>query len=142
MWGFEYGRASSGALLIFTLLIWVLYFLIYYSSPRNKVNRWCGIGGVLLSIGVLKEYLYYSGIFAGMEVELFGVVNRYTYSLNSILTAVLYYTAMPCVMIFSFYFCHLEKRWPRLMTCLKFLVFLPFSALVWFIPGARQGRFH
>lgn len=125
MWGLSTEGLPVELLLIFTLLIWVLYFLIYYSSPRNKVNRWCGIGGVLLSIGVLKEYLYYSGIFAGMEVELFGVVYELAELLNSILTAVLYYTAMPCVMIFSFYFCHLEKRWPRLMTCLKFLVFLP-----------------
>ena len=45
-------------LLLFTLLIWVLYFLIFYSSPKNKVNQWCCIGGFLLSIGVLKEYIY------------------------------------------------------------------------------------
>ena len=46
-------------LLIFTLLIWVLYGLIFLSSPKNKVNQWCFIAGFLLSVGVLKEYSYY-----------------------------------------------------------------------------------
>ena len=55
-------------LLLFTILIWTLYFLIYISSPENKVNQWCCICGFLLSIGVLKEYFYYSGIFAGTGV--------------------------------------------------------------------------
>ena len=52
-------------LLFFTFLIWALYSLIYISSPRNKVNQWAGICGFLLSIGVLKEYLYYSRFFPG-----------------------------------------------------------------------------
>ena len=94
-------------LLFFTLLIWGLYSLVYISSPRNKVNQWAGICGFLLSIGVLKEYLYYSGFFSGTAVMLFGVEYELNELLNSILTAVLYYMAMPCVMIFSFYFCHL-----------------------------------
>ena len=100
-------------LLLFTLLIWGLYFLIFYSSPKNKVNQWCCICGFLLSIGVLKEYIYYSGIFYAKEVLLFGVCYPLDELLNSILTAVLYYVAMPCVMIFSFHFCHLESYWPK-----------------------------
>lgn len=112
-------------LLLFTLLIWGLYFLIFYSSPKNKVNQWCCICGFLLSIGVLKEYIYYSGIFYAKEVLLFGVCYPLDELLNSILTAMLYYVAMPCVMIFSFHFCHLESYWPRITRVLKFLVFLP-----------------
>ena len=112
-------------LLFFTFLIWGLYSLIYLSSPRNKVNQWAGICGFLLSIGVLKEYLYYSGFFAGVDVTMFGVGYELNELLNSILTAVLYYIAMPCVMIFSFYFCHLEKKHPGLFRVLAPLVFLP-----------------
>ena len=112
-------------LLLFTLLIWALYFLIFYSSPRNKVNQWSCICGFLLSIGVLKEYIYYSGIFYGKEILLFGVLYSLDDLLNSILTAVLYYVAMPCVIIFSFHFCHLEEYWPRITKVLKVLVFLP-----------------
>ena len=112
-------------LLFFTLLIWGLYSLVYISSPRNKVNQWAGICGFLLSIGVLKEYLYYSVFFSGTAVMLFGVEYELNELLNSILTAVLYYMAMPCVMIFSFYFCHLEKRHPRIFRVLSFLVFVP-----------------
>lgn len=116
---------STELLLLFTLLIWGLYLLIFYSSPKNKVNQWCCICGFLLSIGVLKEYIYYSGIFFGKKILLFGVVYPLDDLLNSILTAVLYYVAMPCVMIFSFHFCHLELYWPRIIKVLKVLVFLP-----------------
>ena len=59
-------------LLLFTMLIWGLYFMILMSSPRNKVNQWCFIAGALLSVGVLKEYIYYSGFLAGRQVELLG----------------------------------------------------------------------
>ena len=115
-------------LLLFTILIWTLYFLIYISSPENKVNQWCCICGFLLSIGVLKEYFYYSGIFAGTGVCFLGVEYALDELINSILTAVLYYIAMPCVMIFSFYFCHLDKLRPRLFRFLCFLIFVPVLA--------------
>ena len=124
---FENGLPAE-VLLLFTILIWALYFMIYISSPENKVNRWCCICGFLLSIGVLKEYLHYSGIFAGNEVSFLGVAYELDELVNSILTAVLYYIAMPCVMIFSFYFCHLDKMRPRLFRALCFLVFIPVLA--------------
>ena len=82
-------------LLLFTMLIWGLYFMILMSSPRNKVNQWCFIAGALLSVGVLKEYIYYSGVLAGRQVELLGVVYEADELVNSILTAVLYYISMP-----------------------------------------------
>ena len=77
-------------LLLFTLLIWALYFLIFYSSPRNKVNQWSCICGFLLSIGVLKEYIYYSGIFYGKEILLFGVLYSLDDLLNSILLSLIH----------------------------------------------------
>ena len=111
-------------LLIFTLLIWVLYGLIFLSSPKNKVNQWCCICGFLLSIGVLKEYIYYSGMLSGMEVTLFGINYELNDLINSILTAVLYYISMPCVMILSFYFCHLDQYRPKLFRFLCVIVFI------------------
>ena len=39
-------------LLLFTVLIWALYFLIYLSSPENKVNQWACICGFLLIYGI------------------------------------------------------------------------------------------
>lgn len=112
-------------LLLFTVLIWAQYFMIYISSPGNKVNQWCCICGFLLSVGVLKEYLYYGGIFENIEVNFLGVHYMLCELMNSILTAVLYYIAMPCVMIFSFYFCHLDRKRPRLFRILCVLVFIP-----------------
>lgn len=116
---------QDGVLLLFTVLIWTLYLLIYFSSPKNKVNQWCCICGFMLSIGVLKEYIYFSGMLDGIQVKMFSTTYQMPELMNSILTAVLYYLAMPCVMIFSFYFCQLDKIRPRLFHVLTILVFLP-----------------
>ena len=112
-------------LLLFTVLVWALYFLIYLSSPENKVNQWACICGFLLSIGVFKEYLYYRGIFEGIQVTFFQVDYALDELLNSILTAVLYYLAMPCVVVFSLYFCRMDRRHPSLFRMLCVLLFVP-----------------
>ncbi|MDY3919274.1 MAG: HAMP domain-containing sensor histidine kinase [Candidatus Limivivens sp.] len=112
-------------LLLFTVLIWVNYLMILLSSPKNKVNQWCCICGFLLSIGVFKEYLVIAGIFSGIRIQILGVSYELESFLNSVLTAVLYYVSMPCVMIFSMYFCHLDRRRPGLFRMLSILVFLP-----------------
>ena len=112
-------------LLLFTMLIWGLYFMILMSSPRNKVNQWCFIAGALLSVGVLKEYIYYSGFLAGRQVELLGVVYEADELVNSILTAVLYYISMPCAVICSLYFAKMDRRFPRLFHLVEILLFFP-----------------
>ena len=112
-------------LLLFTMLIWGLYFMILMSSPRNKVNQWCFIAGALLRVGVLKEYIYYSGFLAGRQVELLGVVYEADELVNSILTAVLYYISMPCAVICSLYFAKMDRRFPRLFHLLEILLFFP-----------------
>lgn len=115
----------NGLLLLFTMLIWGLYFMILISSPRNKVNQWCFIAGILLSVGVLKEYIYYSGFLAGHRVVLMGVVYQADELVNSILTAVLYYISMPCAVICSLYFARIDRRFPRLFHLLRILLFFP-----------------
>lgn len=127
-------------LLLFTVLIWIMYFLVYVSSPKNKVNQWCCICGLLLSIGVLKEYIYMSGMLADIRIELFGMTYWMDEFLNSVLTAVLYYLSMPCVVILSMYFCHVDKKAPRCFCVLRILVFLPavIFALVYPINRTRE----
>ena len=100
-------------------------FMILMSSPRNKVNQWCFIAGALLSVGVLKEYIYYSGFLAGRQVELLGVVYEADELVNSILTAVLYYISMPCAVICSLYFAKMDRRFPRLFHLVELLLFFP-----------------
>lgn len=112
-------------LLFFTVLIWALYFLIYLSSPDNKVNQWACICGFLLSIGVFKEYLYYSEFFEGIKATFFHVDYELDELINSILTATLYYLAMPCVVIFSLYFCRLDRRRPAVFRMICVLLFVP-----------------
>lgn len=124
-------------LLLFTLLIWSIYLLVLVSSPKNKINQWCCICGFLLSIGVLKEYIYMSGVFADMRIQIFDISYSLDHFLNSILTAVLYYLSMPCVLILSMYFSHLDKQKPKLFSCLCFLVFVPALCFTITYPWTR-----
>lgn len=112
-------------LLLFTVLIWMLYFMIYLSSPKNRVNQWACICGFLLSMGVFKEYLYYGGIFSGIRLEIFREAYMLDELVNSVMTAVLYCLAMPCVVIFSLCFCHLDRKRPGLFRLFCILLFVP-----------------
>lgn len=127
-------------LLLFTVLIWTMYLLVYISSPQNKVNQWCCICGFLLSIGVLKEYIVAAGICAGRQIHIFEKTYEMEEFLNSILTAVLYYISMPCVMIFSMYFCHADKRCPRVFRLLCVLVFFPVFVFGAVYPWSQTRR--
>ncbi len=127
-------------LLLFTTLIWVMYLMVYLSSPRNKVNQWCCICGLLLSIGVLKEYIVAAGLFSGTEIHIFEKQYNLEKFLNSILTAVLYYISMPCVMVFSMYFCHMDKRFPGAFSLCRILVFLPVFAFGAVYPWSQTRQ--
>ncbi len=112
-------------LLLFTVLIWVLHLMILLSSPGNKVNQWCCITGILLSLGVWKEYIYYGGFFSGVCTCFMGVRYQVDELINSVLTAVLYYLAMPCGVLCGLYFGSMEQRRPRVFQVLRVVVFLP-----------------
>lgn len=112
-------------LLLFTILIWVLSLTILLSSPGNKVNQWCCITDLLMSLGVGKEYIYYSGFFSGFQIHLMGVTYQMDELVNSVLTAALYYMAMPCAIICSLYFSGMDKRRPGVFRFLRGAVFLP-----------------
>lgn len=131
---------TAGILLFFTVIIWMLYLLVYLSSPKNKVNQWCCICGFLFSVGVFKEYIYYSGMLAGRCIEIFGKTYMADDLVNSIMTAVLYYIAMPCVMILSMYFGHLDQKWPRLFRFLSVLSFLPVAGFSIVYPWSQTRR--
>lgn len=128
---------TAGVLLFFTVIIWMLYLLVYISSPKNKVNQWCCICGFLFSIGVFKEYIYYSGMLSGRYIEIFGRFYVADELINSIMTAVLYYMAMPCVIILSMYFSHLDRKRPGLFRFFAVLSFLPVAGFSVVYPWSQ-----
>lgn len=121
-------------LLLFTVLIWVLHLMILLSSPGNKVNQWCCITGFVLSLGVWKEYIYYSGFFSELQVYLIGMEYRMDEMINSILTAIIYYLAMPCGVICSLYFNGMDKNRPVLFHILRAAIFLPALVFAFIYP--------
>lgn len=112
-------------LLLFVLLIWLLFILTFLSDTHNKLNFWCFFSGMIFSLGVFKEYLYFilkpylNAQYPGIITEEFSLI------IYSVMTALLYYFAMPCVLIFSFYFSGLNQKNPRLFKVLCLLIFIP-----------------
>ena len=112
-------------LLLFTILIWLLFFLIYLGNRNNKLNRWCFISGMCFSMGVFKEYLYFT-LFPVLCDNYPWLMNEtLSYTIYSILTAVMYYYAMPSAVVFAFYFHNLDKYRPRQFFWLRIVVFVP-----------------
>lgn len=111
-------------LLIFTILIWILFLSIFLSNYHNKQNRWCFVAGMLFSLGAFKEYLLY-GMMPVLLEHLPGIPEPVYYHLYSVMTAVLYYFAMPSVAMLSLYFNDFDKRNPKAFRWLKFLIFVP-----------------
>lgn len=112
-------------LLLFTILIWLLFFLIYLGNRHNKLNRWCFISGMCFSMGVFKEYLYFT-LFPMLCKNYPWLMNdTLSYTIYSLLTAVMYYYAMPAALVFAFYFHGLNEHRPRLFFWLRIGVFIP-----------------
>lgn len=112
-------------LLVFTLLIWILFFLIYLSNAKNKLNFWCFLSGMFFSMGVFKEYLYFTLNPYLISMNVTWMTESLSRQIYSVLTAMLYYFAMPAVMVFSFHFCHMNERYTKLFHWARILVFLP-----------------
>ena len=111
-------------LLLFTVLIWVLFLLIFLGNAKSRLNQWCFFSGMCFSLGVFKEYLYFT-LFPSLEAVYGWSLFPVSYYVYSVLTAVFYYFSMPITLVFIFYFSRLEERKPRLFAWCRFLVFLP-----------------
>ena len=112
-------------LLLFTLLIWVLFFLVYLGNRHNRLNRWCFISGMCFSMGVFKEYLYFTLFPAVMQAWPGWMTEELSLDIYSMLTAVLYYFAMPAALVFGFYFSRMDERRPKLFRWARIGVFVP-----------------
>ena len=120
-------------LLLFTLAIWAVFTLILLSNPKNRLNRWCFVGGMVFSVGAFKEYLFY-GI--GPSLVASGVWTQSGAQLvYSCLSAVFYLLAIPCVLMFAFCFARLEQT--RVFSVLRVAVWLPAVYLCFIFPPTR-----
>ncbi len=116
--------------MIFTIFIWVLAMLIYLSSPKNKANRWCAINAVICSLGTLKEY-YYDDLVPLLQKQFESGISYEVYTqIYSAMTAIVYHMALPTGLLFIFYFCGFDKRYPANFKWLKLGIFLPSLVLV------------
>ena len=111
-------------MLVFTLLLWMLFGAILLSNRKGKLNRWGFVAGIFFSVGVLKEYLYF-GVVPSLRISFPSVSEDIYTSVYSVMTAMLYYLAMPSVVMLSFHFAELPQRRPRFYNTAKYLVFIP-----------------
>lgn len=111
-------------MLVFTLLLWVLFAAILFSNTKNEMNRWGFIAGIFFSMGVLKEYLYF-GVVPSLLVYYPSVPETFYTEVYSVMTAILYYLAMPAVVMVAFHFSDTPLRHPRFYRICRYLIFLP-----------------
>ena len=128
-------------LLVFSIAIWVLFFMIYLGNRKSKLNRWCFFAGMCFSMGVFKEYLYHSAFPYIMETFPNTLTETQALTVYSLLTAVPYYFAMPVSLILGYYYCHVNDRHPRLFPWLCGLTFLPAVLFGLFYPYT-QTRYY
>ena len=120
-------------LLVFTLVIWAAFSLVLLADARNQLNQWCFTGGMMFSVGALKEYLYYG---LGPSLIASGIWTQAGASLMySVLSAAFYLLAIPCVMMFAFYFAQLNQT--RFFPLLRVVVWLPAVCLSVRFPPDR-----
>lgn len=120
-------------LLVFTLVIWAAFSLVLLADTRNQLNQWCFTGGMMFSVGALKEYLYYG---LGPSLIASGIWTQAGASLMySVLSAAFYLLAIPCVMMFAFYFAQLNQT--RFFPLLRVVVWLPAVCLSVRFPPDR-----
>ena len=119
---FKYGFHGS-YLLLFTLVIWLVFFMIFISNPGKEINRWEFVSGFIFGLGTLKEYLFYElgpvliekGLWTAKGSEI----------LYSVLSAGFYYLAIPPMLIFALYFCYADEDYPQFFPKYAYVCYLP-----------------
>ena len=110
-------------------------------NPQNILNRWCFISGMIFSLGVFKEYLYFT-LFPWL-IRAFPSVftEEGALTVYSALTGFFYYFSMPPALVFGLYFDHFDRRHPRLFPWLKAALFLPGILFGLFFPYGQTRYF-
>ncbi len=124
-------------LLLTTVLIWLLFAVIYMGNRRSKINQWCLICGLLYSMGALKEYLYYTFFPWLMETAPEILTSGGALQIYSVLTAVPYYFATPALLVMSLYFSRMEEKHPGMFPWVSLLAFVPGLVLGCVYPFPR-----
>lgn len=109
--------------ILFTILLWILFLMIYLSGRSNKTNIWCAVSGFIFSLGPFKEYFFYN-LKPVLEGSFGTLPEGYTVA-YSVMTAILYYLATPSALLFALYFTNFFQNRGRLFVLAKWAVFLP-----------------
>ena len=120
-----------------SLVLLIVIILVFVSNPKNTVNRWCGVAGLLFWLGVAKEAVAFY-IIPNVE-SAFGYTGLLEgfMPVYSVATWALYSLAMPTAVIFAHHFCdfgdHLKK--------FTFLLYIPVLILSFFFPPLQFREF-
>lgn len=118
--------------LLFTILLFVLIMLVYFSNRDNSANKWCALTGFIFWLGVFKEAMIYN-ILPPLEEALQKYALQVAFMpLYSVFTWMLYSLAMPTSIIFALYFNSIKNS--KLMRCLIPVIYVPALALSFFFP--------
>ncbi len=124
--------------LYFTVLIWILFIIIFFSNRKSKVNQWCFISGMVFSIGVLKEYYFYD-LLPAIHFSLISV--QQLEAGYSVMTAFLYTCATPCALMFGFYVSGLPLKYSKFFTWVKRAIVIAAVILLLVYPPNQFRHF-
>lgn len=124
----------GGVNLFFTLLLWLVFATVLLSNRTSKVNQWCFIGGMLFSLGALKEYMYFDLYPFLCARHIAPISPPAAQSVYSVMTAVLYLFAMPVALIFSMYFSEICFRQRRFFFSASGMLLIILAFMVAFRP--------
>ncbi len=124
----------GGINLIFTLLIWTFFTVVLLSNRHSRINQWCFISGLILSLGVFKEYIYFDLIPFLSDKHLPVLSSSQSETMYSIMTAVLYLLAMPSSLIFGFFYSNIKAK------KIVYVAIAVFAAALVFIYNPSQYR--
>jgi signal transduction histidine kinase len=119
----------------------VLVLLFYLSNPRNKVNRWCTIGGIFFLLGIAKQAVAFEVMpLLDKTFETSEMAVRFVH-VNSLCTWIIYTLAMPAMTVAALYFSYLNSTHPRLVSFLKPVFHIPGIVLSFFFVPLKFSEY-
>jgi len=115
----------------------ILVILFYLSDPKNKLNRWCSVGGFFFWVGIVKQAIPFE-IFPWLQNS-FGIsgLDAGFAPVHAFLTWMIYALATPTLAVAGLYFGSVDKEFPERMRWLKLAIFAPAAVLLFFFPPLR-----
>lgn len=122
--------------MIFTIALWVIAAIIFFSDRYHKINRWFAYCYLLASLGTLKEFFMDSVV--PVLLHQYPQVDMAAYvTANSYVTAFLYLISPLCFITLSMKFSDLDKNKKKVFLIIQLVTLLVISTYLLIYPPGQ-----